>query len=474
MNDKETTTEPREPLWDRTLRRIREFWPLGDPAALKDVVGTDLPAADLSKVRAKIDACLAGEGGEVSARARAAELGETYAVLGSTGRRRFLELLAASYDVDNDSLETAIGKWRLAQDAIARQQAAAGLRDVLEPPRIRLLRQFNGLRGGVKFLVDLRAELIGWARESRELRALDRDICRLLASWFDIGFLELQRITWDTSAALLEKLIRYEAVHEITSWQDLKNRLEGDRCCYAFFHPHMPHEPLIFVEVALVNGISTSIHQLLDERTPAADPAGADTAIFYSISNCQAGLAGVSFGNFLIKRVVADLTSKLPNLKTFSTLSPIPGFIDWLRQQEEVPELVDVDGEAVACLRAEPIDVDCFSRLLLPEQQNSTGPGEKQRSQHLQQALLQLCVRYLLTAKQGRQAWDRVAHFHLTNGAQIRQINWAANRSARGIRESAGMMVNYLYDLSSIEKHHEAYSSQGHISAAAPVKKLVK
>ncbi len=474
MNDKEATTEPREPLWDRTLRRIREFWPLGDPAALKDVVGTDLPATDLSKVRAKIDACLAGEGGEVSARARAAELGETYAVLGSTGRRRFLELLAASYDVDNESLETAIGEWRLAQDAIARQQAAAGLRDVLEPPRIRLLRQFNGLQGGVKFLVDLRAELIGWARESRELRALDRDICRLLASWFDIGFLELQRITWDTSAALLEKLIRYEAVHEITSWQDLKNRLEGDRCCYAFFHPHMPHEPLIFVEVALVNGISTSIHQLLDERTPAGDPAEADTAIFYSISNCQSGLAGVSFGNFLIKRVVADLTSKLPNLKTFSTLSPIPGFIDWLRQQEEVPELVDVDGEAVACLRAEPIDVDCFSRLLLPDQQNSPGPGEKQRSQHLQQALLQLCARYLLTAKRGWQAWDRVAHFHLTNGAQIRQINWAANRSARGIRESAGMMVNYLYDLSSIEKHHEAYSSQGHISAAAPVKKLVK
>jgi len=473
MNDKEALPESREPLWDWTLRRIREFWPLGDPAALKDVVGADLPASDCSKVRTKIDACLAGEGGEVSARARAAELGETYAVLSTAGRRRFLELLAVSYDVDNESLETAIAEWRLVQDAVARQQAAARLRDVLEPPRIRLLRQFNGLHGGVKFLVDLRAELIGWARENQELRALDRDICRLLASWFDIGFLELQRISWDTPAALLEKLIRYEAVHEITSWQDLKNRLEGDRCCYAFFHPHMPHEPLIFVEVALVNGISTSIHQLLDERAPAGDPAQADTAIFYSISNCQAGLAGVSFGNFLIKRVVADLTATLPNVKTFSTLSPIPGFIGWLKQQEEVPELVDVDSDAAACLWAEPIDVDCFSRLLLPEQ-GTADPGQKQRSLHLQQALLQLCARYLLTAKRGRQAWDRVAHFHLTNGAQIRQINWAANRSARGIEESAGMMVNYLYDLSSIEKHHEAYSSQGHISAATSVKKLVR
>ncbi|MBE0585465.1 MAG: malonyl-CoA decarboxylase, partial [Desulfofustis sp.] len=389
------------------------------------------------------------------------------------GRRRFLELLAVSYDVDNDALEAAIGeRRRTAEDAVARQQATARLRDVLESPRIKLLRQFNGLKGGVKFLVDLRAELMRWARENEELRALDRDVCRLLASWFDVGFLELQRITWDTSAALLEKLIHYEAVHEITSWQDLKSRLEEDRCCYAYFHPHMPHEPLIFVEVALVNGISTSIHQLLDVRGPAGDPTEVDTAIFYSISNCQAGLAGVSFGNFLIKRVVADLTAKLPNVKTFSTLSPIPGFVAWLQQQEDVPELVEVDAEAVACLRAEPIDVECFARLLSPEQ--NAGGSNGKRSLHLQQALLQLCARYLLTAKRGRQAWDRVAHFHLTNGAQIKQINWAANRSARGIEESAGMMVNYLYDLSSIEKHHEAYSSQGHISAAAAVKKLVK
>jgi malonyl-CoA decarboxylase len=473
MGDKDLPQESQEPLWDRTLRRIRELWPLGDPVALKDVVSADLSSGDIPRVRAKIDACLAGEGGEVSARARAAELGETYAVLNENGRRRFLELLAVSYDVDNDALDAAIGERRRTVDAVARQQATARLRDVLESPRIKLLRQFNGLKGGVKFLVDLRAELIRWARENEELRALDRDICRLLASWFDVGFLELQRITWDTSAALLEKLIQYEAVHEITSWQDLKSRLEEDRCCYAYFHPHMPHEPLIFVEVALVNGISTSIHQLLDVRGPAGDPTEADTAIFYSISNCQAGLAGVSFGNFLIKRVVADLTAKLPNVKTFSTLSPIPGFVAWLQQQEDVPELLEVDAEAVACLRAEPIDVECFARLLSPDQ-NANGINGKQRSLRLQQALLQLCARYLLTAKRGRQAWDRVAHFHLTNGAQIRQINWAANRSARGIEESAGMMVNYLYDLSSIEKHHEAYSSQGHISAAAPVKKLVK
>lgn len=470
MGEKEASLVNREPLWERTLRKIRELWPLGDPLALKDSVGGDLPQPDLEKVRIKIDACLAGEGGEVSARARAAELGETYAVLTAHGRRRFLKLLAEAYDVDGRELDGAMTRYREARDPVERQQATVNLRDLLEPPRIKLLRQFNSLRGGVKFLVDLRAELMTWAREDEALQALDRDLCRLLGSWFDVGFLELQRITWDTSAALLEKLIRYEAVHEITSWRDLKNRLEGDRCCYAFFHPHMPQEPLIFVEVALVNGIAVSIHDLLDQEAPATDPGQADTAIFYSISNCQAGLAGVSFGNFLIKRVVADLSVKFPAIKTFSTLSPIPGFIRWLQQQEDVVELVEVDPEAVACLRADPIDVDCFAALLGAG--GSKPVNEKQRV--LQQALLALCARYLLTAKRGNQAWDRVAHFHLSNGAQIKQINWAANRSPRGIQESAGMMVNYLYDLSSIEKHHEAYRSQGQISAVPAVKRLLK
>lgn len=472
MSEKQAPLETEhEPLWDRTLRRIREFWPLGDPVALKDVVGRDLPTPDLVKVRAKIDACLAGAGGEVSARSRAAELGETYAVLSRIGRRRFFELLANEYDVDNDELETTIINRRQASNVMQRQEATARLQELLDAPRVRLLRQFNGLRGGVKFLVDVRAELMTWASESEELQALDQDVRRLLASWFDIGFLDLQQITWDTSAALLEKLIRYESVHEIRSWEDLKNRLEEDRCCYAFFHPHMPQEPLIFVEVALVDGIATSIHDLLDECAPATNPRKADTAVFYSISNCQAGLAGVSFGNFLIKRVVADLSVRLPNVKTFTTLSPIPGFVRWLQEQEDVPELIDVDTEAVACLRADPIDIDCFKGLLAA---GKGGKGSSENQRALQQSLIQLCARYLLTAKRGSRARDRVAHFHLTNGAEIKQINWAANCSARGIQESAGLMVNYLYNLSSIEKHHELYSSEGYISASASIRKAVR
>ena len=462
-------SETLEPLWDRTLRRIREIWPLGDPLALKDAVAADLPENDLPRVRERIDACIAGRGGEVSARARAAEIGEAYSVLSATGRRRFLELLAKEYDVDNEEVEKAIYARRKVKDLAERQKATAYLHDLLEPPRTQLLRQFNDLRGGVKFLVDLRAELMRWARKNPELQALDRDVYRLLASWFDVGFLDLQQITWNTSAALLEKLIKYEAVHEITSWKDLKNRLEDDRRCYAFFHPLMPQEPLIFVEVALVNGISTDIHELLDEKAPPGNPEKADTAIFYSISNCQEGLAGVSFGNFLIKRVVADLVTKLPNLKTFSTLSPIPGFAKWLKKQEESLELPETAAEAVALLTAKNVDSHVLSSLIRDDEKK-----EEEKTKDLKQTLLQLCARYLLEAKRQEQVLDRVAHFHLTNGATIKQINWTADLSRRGLEQSAGMMVNYLYDLPSIEKNHEEYRSHGEISATAAVKKLAK
>jgi malonyl-CoA decarboxylase len=449
---------------------MRELWPLGDPVALKDSIGRDLEKSDLPKIRAKIDTCLEGKGGEVSSRARAAEIGEAYSVLSSTGRRRFLELLAKEYDVDNGAVEKAISARRRAKRSGDRQRATEQLRDLLEPPRARLLRQFNDIQGGVKFLVDLRAELMRWAKKNPELRALDRDVFRMLAAWFDVGFLDLQQITWNTSAALLEKLISYEAVHEITSWKDLKNRLEEDRRCYAFFHPRMPDEPLIFVEVALVNGISTNIHELLDEKAPPGNPQKADTAIFYSISNCQEGLAGVSFGNFLIKRVVADLVANMPNLKTFSTLSPIPGFTRWLRDQEPRPEITELARDTIGLLSERKVDSAAVAEIISESVESSKDDGSKA----LQQTLMQCCAEYLLEAKRGPQALDRVAHFHLTNGARIKQVNWAANLSSKGIEQSAGLMVNYLYDLPSIEKYHEEYSSHGTISATSTVRKLLK
>ena len=233
-------------ILDRTLRRFRRAWSLGR-GPLKDGVAPDLPDGDADRLRKQIDACLEARGGQVSARARAAELGEAYLVLDQTGRRRFLEILAREYDVDPAEVDTAIQARQEAGDEVDKRRAESYLREVLVPPRVKLLSQFNELSQGVKFLVDLRAELMMFAAEDMRLQALDADIHALLASWFDIGFLDLKRITWETPATLLEKLIEYEAVHAIKSWDDLKNRLGDDRRCYAYFHPRMPDEPLIFV-----------------------------------------------------------------------------------------------------------------------------------------------------------------------------------------------------------------------------------
>ncbi len=459
-----------EPLWDKTLRRIRLIWPLGDQSGLRNTVGADLPDDDLQKLRAKIDDCLEGRGGEVSARTRAAELGETYLSLSSQGRKRFLELLAEEYDVDDTAVEAAISARMQDRNQEDKRQINRTLRNLLTPPRTQLLRQFNGLREGVKFLVDLRAELLPLAAANPALKSLDQDILGLLSSWFDVGFLDLQRITWETPAVLLEKLIKYEAVHAIRSWQDLKNRLREDRRCYAYFHPRMPQEPLIFVEVALVNGIAANIHDLLDEGKPTLPPRKADCAIFYSISNCQAGLAGVGFGNFLIKNVVKDLSAKLPNLKTFSTLSPIPGFLAYLRKHPEDLVLPEKELKSLQEIAGETNVQEFFLAAL----DNLKDHLEKAGSSPLKPILLRLCAKYLLSAKKGRQAFDRVSHFHLANGAKVERINWAADLSEKGVSQSAGIMVNYLYHLSSIEKNHENYTGNGEIAASPTVSKMAK
>jgi len=454
-----------EPFWGKTLRLIREIWVSGETEELKDKVRSDLPDNDLSRLRSAIDACLEGRGGEVSARARAAELGRAYLVLDIAGRRRFLELLAREYDVDDVAVDKAIEERNSALGSEDLYAANFRLRNLLEPPRARLFKQFNELEDGVKFLVDLRAELLSLVKENPQLRPLDKDVQRLLASWFDIGFLDLRRITWSTSAAILEKLIKYESVHAISSWRDLKNRLRDDRRCYAFFHPKMVDEPLIFVEIALVNGISDNVDTLLDVEAPVGLPEKADTAIFYSISNCQRGLAGVSFGNFLIKRVVADLAAKLPNLKTFSTLSPIPGFMQWLTTTDEISDLGKNEQELWDTIMASEQPVDRIREILTTEAEELSV---------LKEMLMKLCSRYLVESKNGSRALNRVAHFHLSNGAQIERLNWGGNLSEQGIGQSAGIMVNYLYKLSQIEKNHELYTGSGEIAISSSVKKLLK
>src|SRR5579875_2612247 len=283
-------------LFDRAIRRIANVW-----RDMASTVAVDEDEGIIGQMRA----CLQARGGEISARNRAAKLAQTYLGLDAAGRRAFLQDLA-SFDSDPVAIARAYQSVQDATDEAERTRAVVSLRRALEPPRVRLLTQFTTIPDGMKFLVDMRATLLAATREEKLLQALENDLRGLLANWFDVGFLELARIDWSSPASLLERLVGYEAVHHIRSWRDLKNRLDSDRRCYAFFHPRMPQEPLIFVEVALVQGLAGSVQRLLDEKAPLLDPREADTAIFYSISNCQRGLSGISFGNFLIKRVVEE------------------------------------------------------------------------------------------------------------------------------------------------------------------------
>ena len=461
--------------FERAFRRLMRAWRGSPREGRRDSVedlAPDLPEHDRERVRRQIEACLAGRGGEVSARRRAAELGHSYRSLSETGRERFLRLLASDYGIDQGRVRTLAAAVVEAEAGEALDAAEDELRRALVAPRIRLFTQFNALPEGVKFLVDMRADLMQVGTRDRDLGAVERDLKDLLVSWFDIGFLELRRITWEAPAHLLEKLIAYEAVHEIRSWDDLKNRLDSDRCCYAFFHPRMPDEPLIFIEVALVSGMADNIEALLDEDAPAEDPTAADTAIFYSISNAQRGLAGISFGEFLVKRVVDDIARILPNIKTFATLSPVPGLRAGLdrRLGEGESLLTESERKSLAtAMKVDPVESDFQTALAHHADQ---GDDEAVRDA-LRAPLIRLCAHYLLLEKRGTRARDRVAHFHLSNGARLERLNWLANPSAAGLRRSYGIMVNYVYAPEHIEANHEAYRDTGTIAASAAVRALV-
>jgi malonyl-CoA decarboxylase len=465
-------------VFDRTLANLRSAWreiALSARGVLSGAPRPDLPEDDIARLRQQMRSCLGGRGGEVSARARAAELGRTYLALNMAGRERFLRLLAEEFDTDHDIVDDCCALVAAAADPPARAAAERALRVALTAPRVTLLRQFNALPEGVKFLVDRRAELLDIANGDPALRGLADDLRDLLGNWFDIGFLELQRITWDSPAALLEKLMAYEAVHEIRGWTDLKNRLEADRRCFAFFHPRMPEEPLIFVEVALVNGIAGNIHSLLDEAAPIGNPQAADSAIFYSISNCQRGLVGISFGDFLIKRVVDALASELPRLKSFATLSPLPGFRAWLTAQAERDDLLlAVEARAVQSLGG-GLDEDDAVRILLRLVERPDWHKDAPTAATLREPLLRLGARYLVHAHapSGR-ALDPVAHFHLSNGARVERLNWLGDVSEKGLQQSAGLMVNYLYRQGDIESNHEAYRDEGLVAASSAVRNLIR
>jgi malonyl-CoA decarboxylase len=461
MADLATPTLPASGLLDRALRRITDAW--------RDMAAAVAPTADES-IPAQMRACLAARGGEVSARNRAAKLGEAYLAADAQGRRDFLHHLA-SFDADPAAIAKAAARL---SDSAADPAAIAALRRALEPPRLRLLTQFTTIPDGVKFLVDLRAELLALRDGDAAISGLEADLRTLLAAWFDIGFLDLQRIDWNAPAALLEKLVGYEAVHEIRGWRDLKNRLDSDRRCYAFFHPRMPNEPLIFVEIALVQGLAGSVQALLDQKAPVLDPREADTAIFYSISNCQKGLAGISFGNFLIKRVVEVLSAEFRGITTFATLSPIPGFRRWLDATlaKAPPDLLR-QGES-ALLQAAAPDAPSAAAALAALLARRAWVRDPAIAKLLEPVLLRLCAHYLLHEGRGKRAADPVAHFHLSNGARIERLCPLADTSEKGVKESAALMVNYLYDPAGIEQHHEDYAGEGKRNAAQAIRRLLK
>ena len=416
--------------------------------------------------RRAIGDCLDAAGSEVVTRLRAAELAETYRALDLEGRRDFLSLLAEEFGPDPGAVATEIESWQQADDAASRIDAERRLRLALRPPYRHLFTQFNAVPDRVKFLVDLRADLLAIASRSPELRALDDALVFVLRSFFDLGFLTLERITWASPASLLERLVDYEAVHAIRSWDDLRNRLDSDRRCFALFHPSMPGEPLAFVEVALVRGLADSVQRLLDEGAPVGDATRADTAIFYSISSPQKGLRGISFGEYLIRGAARALRADLPQLETFATLSPIPGFRRWLEKSLARGE-PDLDSTLDPALRDE-----LASALANP---GGFGEGSAQASTHsaLAAALRALCAQYFHATRGDGTPIDAVARFHLRNGARLEAIHAAADISPKGLRQSLGLMVNYRYDPATLETNQEAYETERRIVSSPAVEALL-
>ena len=471
------TIQKKSSLLDRAFRNLRGVW--GKIArAYEDFseanLSPDLGGGDKERLIGQMRACLEARGGEVSARSRAAALGRAYLALNETGRKVFLCVLAEEFDVDHTRVDRAVADLQEAASKSERELAETALKSALEAPRVTLLTQFNALPEGVKFLVDLRAELISLLGDVPELKGLESDLKTLLTSWFDVGFLDLRQITWNAPAQLLEKLIAYEAVHEIHSWDDLKNRLAADRRCFAFFHPRMPDEPLIFVWVALVSGMADNIQVLLDARAPQEDAEAADTAVFYSISNAQTGLGGIPIGSFLIKRVVDRLTGELNGLKTFATLSPVPGFRAWLDKilTEEGAERIDAE-EGADMSNAAGVDYPLAAIRHLLARPNWF--EDDQASDPMRGPLLRLCARYLIEERSAQGATlDSVARFHLRNGARLERVNWLADRSERGITQSVGIMINYVYELDKIDAFHEAYTGRGEVTTSSEVDNLLK
>ncbi|PWR20769.1 malonyl-CoA decarboxylase [Zavarzinia compransoris] len=434
-----------------TISRRGRHWFTGREATLA------LPAQFRPDFAALVDALLSGRG-EASGVARAREILEAWQAVDDGQKRDFFTLLAESYGPRADRLDKAIADYK-ADPGLATQ---AALHRAAEPRRQDVLRRLNLAPGGIATLVRMREHLLGIKRGDAALEALDDDFAHLFASWFNRGFLVLERIDWSTPANILERIIAYEAVHQIHDWNDLRRRLAPpDRRLYAFFHPQLVDDPLIFVEVALAGAIPGNIQGVLAEGRDAIDPKAATTAVFYSISNCQEGLRGISFGNFLIKQVVEDLRRELPGVTTFVTLSPVPGFSRWLK------EMRADEGERSDFLTS-------ADRMVLQALDRADWTLSPALAESVNAVLARVTAHYMLRARtrDGR-VIDPVARFHLGNGARLEAIHPLGDRSTNGMRQSYGVMVNYLYDLDHIEANHEALATRGEVVAAPAVHALL-
>ena len=383
--------------------------------------------------------------GEASGLALACEVIADYQALDGANQALFFEALGDAFDPHPQGIVAAADAYKT--DPSTEQLTA--LSKAIEAPRVKLFRRMNMAPDATSVLVKMRGALLKRLPDHPELKRVDTDLKHQFVSWFNRGFLELRAIDWNSPAAVLERIIQYESVHAIQGWEDLRSRLRENRMCFAFFHPAMPDDPLVFVEVALTSGIPTAIAPLIDKTAEPANQKDLDTVVFYSISNCHPGLAGVSFGNFLIKQVVEEVGKRYPNAKRYITLSPVPGFCQWLSLQSGSADL----------------DIHELRTLAKVDGTDTTDPRWE--------AVLALCANYLVKERSGDLALDPVARFHLGNGASLHAIHWAADLSDKGLQQSIGLMVNYLYDLDNIEENHDAYFDQGQVAISRSVARLI-
>ncbi len=443
-----------------SISRLRRRAHIGRRDPFEVSVDPGMRPRDAERIGVALESVLAQREPATRRRMAAAVL-TAYGKLNDIGRRRFFEQMAQQLAPEPSEVDLAIKTVMTADTQVDRVAAERELRRVLTPRYARLFHVLTGLPEGVKLLIDLRADLLAYRGNDPSLRRLDDELAGHLSTLFDVGLLELQHITWERSpAALLEKLIAYEAVHEIESWDDLKHRLEGAQRCFAFIHPSMPDEPLVFVEVALTRGIAGDLPVLLGHAETEAEVSDGDTAIFYSITSCQPGLAGIQLGNELIKHVVEQLRRDLPSLRTFATLSPVPDFRTWAETRL-------ANGEVTPGERALfSDDLDFAADMVAAEQVRRAPDG-------VRAGLMSMCARFLVGEGE-RRALDSVANFHLANGARIERLNWLANPASYEIDRSFGIMVNYRYDLASIAANVDGYLTSGAVEATGAVRELIR